>query len=106
MLSEVAIDDLLVGGLDDEWVSHTRTWLHEYKLEHGAKTDLDAIRIFSDSEVLPVLAIAGTTFANQDLWKCQFIGLPTPRFAVQLVPLEDHYLVAIHEGFLHVITFL
>jgi hypothetical protein len=106
MLDSATFQDLLTGGLDNHAASATRSWVDEFKREHGLQTDLEAIQVYSDTELLPRLARAQGLFSNQALLGCDFIGLPTPRFAVQLIQREGHQIIAVHEGFLHLVGFL
>jgi hypothetical protein len=106
MLDSATVQDLLTGGLDTQSAGATRSWIDDFKRQHGVQTDLDAIQVYSDTELIPRLARAKRLFSNEALLACDFIGLPTPRFAVQLIRSEGHQIIAIHEGFLHLVGFL
>jgi hypothetical protein len=106
MLSDETIQNLLTGGLDDHWKSICRSWIDESKRSYEVASDLEAIEIFSDKELLPNIALGSAIFKSPALGKSDFIGLPTPRFAVLATKQEDAYLVAIHEGFLRLMRFL
>jgi hypothetical protein len=106
MLKNETFQKLLTGGLDDYWKSVCRAWIDESKQLYGVETDQQTIARFSDTELFPRLLEGSILFSNTSLLKCNFIGLPTPRFAVQAIQKEGDFIVVIHEGFLHLTTFL
>ncbi len=106
MLQDESFQDLLFGGLEDRQSADCRAWVDRYKEAYKAATDLEAIQDFSDKTLLLHIIGAYTLFSSKSLLTCDFIGLPTPRFEVRALNKEGCELVAIHEGFLHLLGFM